>query len=239
MPKMEIFLSALRQELKQQVDEKTAAGYHRYFKEPVTCYGVQTALVSKLGNRYFQAVKKLGKRQIFALCEDLFKSDYNEEAFIACAWAEKMHSEYTESDFPVFERWLQKYINNWAKCDTLCNHTIGSFIDRFPAYVANLKEWARSDNRWLRRAAAVTLIIPARRGRFLPDIFQIADILIADTDDLVQKGYGWLLKEASRRHEKEVFDYVIKHKAIMPRTALRYAIEIMPAELKQRAMAKA
>jgi 3-methyladenine DNA glycosylase AlkD len=236
---MENILSALRQELSEQGDEKTAAGYHRYFKEPVISYGVKTAVVSQLARRYFQAVRKLGKPQIFALCENLFKSDYNEEAFIACAWAEKMCAEYTESDFSIFEGWLQKYINNWAKCDTLCNHTIGSFIDRFPAYIANLKEWARSDNRWLRRAAAVTLILPARHGRFLPEVFQIADILRADQDDLVQKGYGWLLKEASHEHEKEVFEYILRYKAVMPRTALRYAIEKMPAELKRRAMAKA
>jgi len=55
---------------------------------------------------------------------------------------------------------------------------------------------------------------------------------------LVQKGYGWMLKEASRNNRKEVFDYVMKNKKIMPRTALRYAIEKMPKELKIEAMAK-
>jgi len=55
---------------------------------------------------------------------------------------------------------------------------------------------------------------------------------------VVQKGYGWLLKEASRRHQKEVMDYVLKNRKIMPRTALRYAIELMPKELKTEAMRK-
>jgi 3-methyladenine DNA glycosylase AlkD len=53
---------------------------------------------------------------------------------------------------------------------------------------------------------------------------------------MVQKGYGWLLKEASRAHQAEVFDYVMKNKAVMPRTSLRYAIEKMPAELRRKAM---
>ena len=57
-------------------------------------------------------------------------------------------------------------------------------------------------------------------------------------DDLVQKGYGWMLKAASEAHCNEVFDFVMKNKDIMPRTALRYAIEKMPKELKAMAMAK-
>lgn len=90
----------------------------------------------------------------------------------------------------------------------------------------------------MRRAAAVTLILPARKGLFLEDIFAIADTLLEDTDDLVQKGYGWMLKEASKKHLKEVYSYVQKNKKKMPRTALRYAIEKMPKELKKEAMAK-
>jgi 3-methyladenine DNA glycosylase AlkD len=53
---------------------------------------------------------------------------------------------------------------------------------------------------------------------------------------MVQKGYGWLLKEASRKHQKEVFSYVLKNRKKMPRTALRHAIELMPKELKAEAM---
>lgn len=88
----------------------------------------------------------------------------------------------------------------------------------------------------MRRAGAVSLIIPARRGKFLKDILEIADLLLIDEDDLVQKGYGWMLKAASQAHEREIFEYVMKNKNVMPRTALRYAIEKMPKELKTKAM---
>jgi 3-methyladenine DNA glycosylase AlkD len=90
----------------------------------------------------------------------------------------------------------------------------------------------------MRRGAAVTLIIPAKKGLFLKDIFEIADILLLDQDDLVQKGYGWMLKVASQARQKEVFDYIMKNKNVMPRTALRYAIEKMPENLKKKAMEK-
>lgn len=108
----------------------------------------------------------------------------------------------------------------------------------YPTYLSELKKRAQSENRWMRRATAVTLIIPARKGKFLKDIFDIADLLLLDKDDPVQKGYGWMLKAASQAHQQEVFDYVISKKSTMPRTALRYAIEKMPEELKVKAMAK-
>jgi 3-methyladenine DNA glycosylase AlkD len=231
-------ISAIRLELKQQVDEKTKAGSLRFFKEEIAFYGVNTAVVLKIAKKYFPQVKPLGKKGIFALCEKLLKSDYMEEAFIAFEWSYRLRDEYEAGDFFVFERWLTSYVNNWAKCDTLCNHTIASLVEKFPQFILNLKQWAKSENRWLRRASAVTLIIPAKEGKFLTDILEIAGSLLKDQDDMVQKGYGWLLKDASIKHQKEIFDYVMKNKQDMPRTALRYAIERMPADLKRKAMGR-
>jgi 3-methyladenine DNA glycosylase AlkD len=183
-------------------------------------------------------VKPLGKIEIFVLCEGLLKPDYMEEAFIVFEWAYRLRGEYQPEDFVVSENWLNNYVNNWAKCDTLYNHTIGSFVEKYPRYIANLKGWTSSENRWLRRASAVTLVLPARKGQFLEDVFQIADSLLQDDDDLVQKGYGWMLKGASKPYQKEVYDYVMRNNKLMPRTALRYAIEKMPEDLRRSAMGK-
>ena len=228
----------IRRELEQQVDEKNRSNSQSFFKERVTFYGVKTSIVNKIAQKHFLEIKRLSKQEILPQCEELLKSDYIEEAFIAFDWTYRLRDKYEPDDFIIFENWLNKYVNNWAKCDTLCNHTIGAFIERYPEYLGNLKRWAKLENRWLRRASAVTLIIPARQGKFLEGIFEIADILLRDKDDLVQKGYGWMLKEASREHRKEVFDYVMRNRQTMPRTALRYAIEKMPAELKRQAMEK-
>ena len=80
--------------------------------------------------------------------------------------------------------------------------------------------------------------MPARRGVFLKDIFGIAEAILLDADNMVQKGYGWMLKEASKTHQSQVFDFIMKYRLQMPRTALRYAIEKMPADLRLRAMRK-
>lgn len=141
-------------------------------------------------------------------------------------------------DLAIFEHWIDRYIDNWATCDGFCNHAVGDFITRYPERVSDLKRWAESGNRWMRRAAAVSLIVPAKRGEFLDEVFGIADLLLTSSDDMVQKGYGWLLKETSRKHQEEVFAYVMRHRTVMPRTALRYAIELMPKELREEAMKK-
>ena len=231
-------INKIRQELKQNSDEKTQKTGQNFFKEKIKFYGVKTAIVSKIGKEYFKTFKDKKKTEIFDLCEELWRSGYMEESFIACNWSYFVRKDYEPKDFEVFEKWVNNYVSNWASCDTLCNHTVGTFVEMYPEYLSDLKKWAKSKNRWMRRASAVSLIIPAKQGKFLKDIFEIADTLLLDQDDLVQKGYGWMLKAASHTHQKEIFDYIIKKKSIMPRTALRYAIEKMPKELRIKAMEK-
>lgn len=235
---MNKIIESIREELQRNADEETRVSGQRFFKEETKTYGVKTATVTRLGKQYFKLIKDREKQDIFDLCEELWQSGYMEESFIACNWSYYIRKQYQPDDFAVFEKWVDQYVTNWASCDTLCNHTVGAFVEMYPEYLSELKRWAKSTNRWMRRASAVTLIIPAKQGKFLSDTFDIADILLLDQDDLVQKGYGWMLKEASRTHQKEVFDYVVKNKKVMPRTALRYAIEKMPPELRKTAMQK-
>ena len=229
-------LTAIRKELVLSIDEKTRDGAQRFFKEEAKFHGVKSALVRKIAAKYFREIKSRDKKEIFGLCENLLETNYGEEAFIAFEWTYSLRPKYEQEDFQIFEKWVSKYVDNWAKCDTLCNHTLGTFIEMYPEYIKNLKVWALAENRWLRRASAVTLILPARKGDFLKEVLEISDILLKDKDDMVQKGYGWMLKEASKKHQTEIFDYVMSKKAEMPRTALRYAIEKMPADLRRKAM---
>jgi 3-methyladenine DNA glycosylase AlkD len=235
---MSVIIQRIRNELKENMDEKTRNSFQRFFKEKVKGYGVKTGTVGKIAKRYWKEVKGKKKEEIFKLCEELLGSDYVEEASIVSFWGMNFKDFIEFGDLAIFEEWIKRYVNNWAKCDGICNHTVGDLIAKYPESVEELKKWAKSDNRWLKRASAVTLIIPARKGEFLKEACEISDLLLVDADDMVQKGYGWLLKEESRKHQKEVFEYVIENKHKMPRTALRYAIELMPEKLKKKAMEK-
>ncbi|MCA1742231.1 MAG: DNA alkylation repair protein [Bacteroidales bacterium] len=235
---MSEILDKVRRELREASDEKTRQSGLRYFKEEINLYGIKSMTVKDIAKQNYSLVKDRSKEEILDMCDSLWESGMMEESFVACLWTEKQVQHFTPEDFSMLERWVHRYVNNWASCDTLCNHTVGDFIQKYPGYIAELKKWARSQNRWVRRASAVSLIIPARRGKFIEDIFEIAGILLLDREDMVQKGYGWMLKEASKPYQKEVFDFVMKHKAAMPRIALRYAIEKMPPDLRAKAMEK-
>jgi len=234
-------LVRIRTELKEIADAEYKLGIQRYFKEPIKVYGVRTPTVRKIAAKYFMEIKDLEKDEILDLCEQLLKG-LNEESTIAFAWAYRLRDHFEVSDFDRFESWLKKSVDNWGKCDDFCTHTITYFVINFPELIPRIKNWAHSKNRWVKRAAAVSFI--TSKGRYmiwdktLPDVFEVAGILLLDQDDLVQKGYGWMLKAASVTHQKEVFDFVCRHKANMPRTALRYAIEHMPQEMRKVAMSK-
>ncbi len=235
---MSSILAQIRKELKANTDLQTQKSFQRFFKEQVKYYGVKTQTVGKIAKKYWKQVETLNKQEIFALCEELYRSDYTEEAFVVAFWLPNYIYHLKPSDLTVFKGWIERYINNWAKCDGFCNHTVGDLIQKYPEVLNETKRWAKSENRWLKRAAAVSLIVPAKKGCFLQDSLEICDQLLTDGDDMVQKGYGWLLKEESRLHQKEIFNYIVKNKKVMPRTALRYAIELMPKDLKTEAMKK-
>lgn len=232
-------IDLVRHQLVENADEKTKVGARRFFKEDIKVYGVKSAIVGNISIQAFKLIKDLPKSEIFALCEKLWKSGMMEESFIACNWSHAVRKQYQPEDFATFEAWVNTYINNWASCDTFCNHTIGSFLTQFPDFAAKMKDWSNSENRWVRRASAVSFIVPARKGLFKQEIFEIADNLLLDPDDMVQKGYGWMLKSLADAYEDEVYNYILDHRLNMPRTALRYAIEKMPEEKRREAMKRA
>jgi 3-methyladenine DNA glycosylase AlkD len=70
-----------------------------------------------------------------------------------------------------------------------------------------------------------------RRGD-LDDTFRIAQILANDPHDLVQKAVGGWIREAGKRNEQLLRDYLDRNAATMPRTTLRYAIEHLPSDVR-------
>jgi 3-methyladenine DNA glycosylase AlkD len=246
-------VAAITREFKAAADPKYRESVRRFFKEPIDVYGVRSSDTRRISQEYFKQVKHLPKREVFEICEQLhgglghdpkcrtFRScpaPKYEEHGIAFSWAGKLSAQFEPYDFRMFERWLKLYVSNWAACDTLCGGPLGEFLLRFPQFLPRVQKWARSKNRWLRRASAVALIPAVKLEKYLPEAFETADILLEDHDDMVQKGYGWLLKEIANTRPQEVLDFVLERKAKMPRTALRYAIEKMPAAWKKRAMAR-
>ncbi|MEG1955597.1 MAG: DNA alkylation repair protein [Mucinivorans sp.] len=233
---MNELINQIHADLAQLADERVRGSSQRFFKGPIKAYGVPSVRCAWIARGHLWKVKGLQKDEFLELCEQLWASGYLEACMIACQWTQSRQGEFRGQDLKTMERWVDRYVSNWATCDTFCNHTVGPLVATYPELVDELYRWAHSPNRWLKRAAAVSLITPVRRGEFLAEAFHMADILLIDEDDMVQKGYGWLLKVASNKYSEQVFEYVMAHRTTMPRTALRYAIEKMPKEVKKEAM---
>jgi 3-methyladenine DNA glycosylase AlkD len=98
--------------------------------------------------------------------------------------------------------------------------------------------WARSRNRWRRRASAVALIRGARLSMFRPEIARLSGILLDDDDDMVQKGLGWLLREYAKADAASAVKLLMKLRARAPRLVLRTACETLDPKTRARVLAK-
>ncbi len=193
-------------------------------REELASTDLMTPDVRAIAKKYYRKVKKLPKEEILRICDRLLEDDDWRQRTIAFQWAFRFKKIYLPEDFRRFERWLDDHVKGWGSCDDLCTHAMGELILQYPELVSDVIEWTSSDNMWKRRAAAVVMVYCVKKGKYLEQVFEVADALFHDEEDLVQKGYGWMLKVASQRYRNEVYDYVMKNKATMPRTALRYSI---------------
>ena len=187
-----ITLKEIRGELQKNADEKYRQSIQRFFKEEIKLLGVRTPLIRKISQKYFSTIKERPKQEIFSLCEKLLQSGLGEERGVAFDWAYRLRKMFEKKDFSLFESWLKKYVTNWGACDSFCCGALGYFIYQFPEYFPKVKKWAVSKNRWVRRASAVVFIFSIEKKKSLAPVFEIADILLLDKDDMVQKGYGWI-----------------------------------------------
>ena len=193
-----------------------------------TYLGVKTPPNREIANIYLKKLQTQGVKnidEILEYCDYLLEKKVYELRLIAFQWSFKLKRQYRAEHFNVFHRWILNYLSGWASCDDLCTHSAAYHLIKFPQFANEYKKLTKSENPWARRASAVVFIIPIRKKLFFENVFYISDTLMHDKEDLVLKGYGWLLKETTRHFQKEVYDYVLKHMHDMPRVALRYAIE--------------
>ena len=240
---MSSLAARFQKELRALSSPAAEASERRFFKHPIKSRGVPTPLVRRLARRYFKEVGKGDKAQVWSACEELLLSGYNQDATAAIQWASTMAELWEIGDFSVFEHWLESYLDNWAKVDDFCLHIANPMLRRYPRLGVSIRRWANSRNLWMRRAAAVSLIAATGEGyatrHSIKEILAMADVLVEDPEDMVQKGYGWMLKAASKVYPDEVFNYVMSRRARMPRVALRYAIEKLPPDRRRQALDKA
>ena len=221
--------------LQAKANADRARGARRYFRETVEFFGLKSAEVTEMAAELFQAVKKeWTMRQAVELCEILLPDSRLEAKGVATLVFLKFKKEFGPDTFAVIKKWLLAgWCANWASVDTLCPKAMEAIFTRHPELAGQMKGWTESPNRWVKRAAAVSFIHLARRGRQLETAYDICRRLFPVEDDLIQKAGGWLLREAGKTDPDRLEKFLLKHGPHIPRTTLRYAIERFP-EVKRK-----
>ena len=227
----ELLLNEIRVQLSESVDPIYRDGQRAFFQHEVDTWGVRAIVLKRIAAKAWKTVKVLPVSVRNQLCTMLWESGKLEEGMIVVYLFERLRKGYGEREFTLFEQWIDRYVNNWAYCDGVSTKLVAAAIANQPGLIAKLEGWTRSSNRWKRRAAAVSLIWEAKRGRHLREIAYIAESLLEDADDLVRKGVGWLLKEAYPAKPAELTSFWEQHAGHTPALVLRIASEKMPRSL--------
>ena len=172
-----------------------------------------------------RAIAKLHKDISIEEIRELIQSEWHEVrlcALIIMVENSKKKDEALRKE--LFNLYLSqtKRINNWDLIDLSCRFIIGEYLlDKSRDILYHL---AQSPLLWDNRIAIVSTYAFIRKGQ-LEDTYALSDLMMQHPHDLMHKAIGWMLREAGKRDSERLYDYVMSHRADMPRTMLRYAIE--------------
>lgn len=185
-------------------------------------------------------VTKKYKALSFAELDELLRSPLHEVRLTAAIILNNQtHRADLATRKAIFDFYLAhtRAINNWDIVDLSCRDIVGGYIFLQPDARPVRIKLAKSKDIWERRIAIVSTWYDIREGQ-LDDTFTIAEMLLADTHDLIHKATGWMLREAGKRDEARLKQFLETHRKQMPRTALRYAIERLTPEERTYFMAR-
>ncbi len=204
----------------------------RYFRttEPIEFLNVRTPVVRALGRRIAREHRQgWTVADAMAFAERLIRDDRFEVKGVAIETLACFHRQFTPRHLRAWKRWLaQNHAANWATTDSLCGSLISPLLLTNPELVSTVRSWTSHRNLWVRRASAVSLVRLAARGLALDTAYDVASALLADEHDLIHKATGWLLREAGRTDRPRLERFLLERGPVVPRTAVRYAIEHIP-----------
>ena len=172
-----------------------------------------------------RAIAKLHKDISIEEIRELIQSKWHEVRLCALIiMVEKSKKKDESLRKELFNLYLSQTerINNWDLVDLSCRFIVGEYLlDKSRDILYQL---AQSSLLWDNHIAIVSTYAFIRKGQ-LDDTYALSDLMMHHPHDLMHKAIGWMLREAGKRDADRLYNYVMSHRADMPRTMLRYAIE--------------
>lgn len=213
-------------------DPRKAEDLQRFFKTGTGEYGegdvflgIRVPVLRKLATEYRDLTLGQAKK--------LLRSAIHEERLLALFILINIFAKGSDvAKRQIYHLYLEhtQFVNNWDLVDASAEHIVGAYLwdkDKAP-----LLELAGSSLLWERRIAILSTFHFIKRGEFEATL-KIARLLLADSEDLIHKAVGWMLREVGKRNPATEEAFLGKHYRKMPRTMLRYAIERFPEEKRR------
>jgi 3-methyladenine DNA glycosylase AlkD len=214
-----------------------AKGVQWFFKDEIQSHGWYTAALRKAAVQTRRnLVCEYGMGFVIQVADKLFTGCVLEEKIFAVFLLEKQIEKFGDAEFRLFDSWLDR-ISSWADHDALVHDLIAPMVAANPSRSRQVFVWAKSPNRWRRRAACVALIRGTRERCFFKEIVGLSNQLLQDEDDMVEKGLGWLLRETAKADAKRTVPSLMKIRKKAPRLVLRTACETLPATTRKKVLA--
>ncbi|NOR51833.1 MAG: DNA alkylation repair protein [Gammaproteobacteria bacterium] len=222
----------IQRQLRALADPQIAKHSQCFFKTGKGEYGEGDLFLGVRVPKLRELVKNHKKVTVDEAVE-LLQSKYHEERLLALLiLVERFQQGGEELKKEIYMIYLNNslQINNWDLVDSSADKIVGGYLlnrDRKRLYVL-----AKSKTVWERRIAIMATFTFIREGDFT-DTLKISKALLSDSEDLIHKAVGWMLREVGKRDHLIEEEYLKKSYKQMPRTMLRYAIEKFPEKLRK------
>ncbi len=224
--------AAIQQELANLADLGHAVILQRFFKTGPGEYGegdrfrgLRVPVLRQMAKKY--------RHLSLAAAEGLLQSPFHEDRLLALFI---LIHQYYQGDLAlqgdIHRLYLKRrsFVNNWDLVDASAPHLVGHYLnDRAKDLLTRL---AASGGLWERRMAIIATFHFIKQGNF-DETLRVARLLLGDTEDLIHKAVGWMLREVGKRQAAVAETFLQAHYRSMPRTMLRYAIERLPEPRRQ------
>ena len=218
---------ALEATLRAIGDPVRAANERRYLKSELEFIGVGVPAVRKAVRAYLGAHRDLGRPEVIALVEALWRTPVHERRVMAIELLNTRARLLDAADLEVVERLLRDSYT-WAYVDGLATGVVGDLVVRYPELNATLDRWATDADFWIRRSSMLALLRPISRGGGDFERFaRYADAMLEEREFFIRKAIGWVLRETSKRRPEVVAAWVAPRTARMSGVTIREAVKYL------------
>ena len=213
-------LGQIRKKFKKLGSKDKAAKIKKYLKSSYDFYGVSVPDVRSISKE----LRNLEFQSALDLSDKLWYSKRHEEMLLALFVLVFHVKQYPSEVWKFMVDRLEK-ANTWGLTDEISAHILGPILTENLSLKNEIIKLSESKNPWLRRTGIVATISLIRSNK-IELALKLAEKLVYDEDIYVQKGAGWMLREAGIRNKPVIKKFILAHADMKP-AAFSYATEKM------------